>query len=74
MSAVWLCLLLTAACSRSVTGVLQVVQMQGPDTAPAPGMRRLYEDEVFRLAINFTDRCISWDNSLVPMEHSSPKC
>ena len=30
--------------------------MQGPETAPAPGFPRLYENEVFRLAINFTDR------------------
>ncbi|KAK9804389.1 hypothetical protein WJX72_010730 [[Myrmecia] bisecta] len=33
-----------------------VVLMEGPETAPAPGMPRLYDGEVFRLAINFTDR------------------
>ena len=32
------------------------IQMQGPETAPAPGFPRLYENEVFRLAVNFTDR------------------
>lgn len=33
-----------------------VVHMQGPENSPAPGLPRLYDGELFRLAINFTDR------------------
>ncbi|KAK9850607.1 hypothetical protein WJX84_006401 [Apatococcus fuscideae] len=32
-----------------------VIMIQGPESAPAPGLPRLYDGEVFRLAINFGD-------------------
>ena len=32
------------------------IQMLGPETAPAPGLPRLYENEVYRLSVKFTDR------------------